>query len=134
MRFFVDTSAWIAFFNGDDEFNSDAVRFLKDEKELVTSNIVLHECAAHLENRISKRIAELFIKKILAEKICGVIYLTSEQERKTLKKYSTVPRKISFVDCSNFVVMKDIRIKEIFAFDSYFEKLGLKVVPKIKES
>lgn len=129
MKVFVDTSAWIAFFDQTDDFHYKAKGFLERKPELITSNIVLHECIAHLENRISKRVAEKVAETLIAGNICELVCLTSEQELQSLEKYKEVSRRISFVDVANKVVMEDLGLGKIFAFDQDFKKLSLNVVP-----
>ena len=128
-KVFVDTSAWIAFFDRTDDFHDRAIDFLKTKPHLVTSDVVLHECIAHLENRISKEVAKSFAEAVLINNICDIVFITYEQEMRSLKRYRKTRKKISFVDVTNQVIAEELGLKEIFAFDRDFKNLGLKLVP-----
>lgn len=129
MKVFIDSSAWIAYFNSDDDFHSQALEFFKKRPRLVTSNVVLHEAVVHLENRVGRKAAERAAVHILNPLLVELIVISKETENKSLAKYQGGSKKISFVDWTNFVLMKEHNIKKIFAFDEDFKKMGLGVVP-----
>lgn len=129
MRVFVDSSAWIAFFNKNDDFHSPAVKFFKKRPNLFSSNIVLHETVAHLQNRVSWRAAETAADSILNPLLVELMCVLKKEEEQAFEKYKKGQKKISFVDWTNLVLMKKNKLKKIFAFDRHFAKMGLEVVP-----
>lgn len=129
MKVFVDTSAWVAYFDKKDEFHRKAVEFAKTFPDLITSNIVFHELTAHIENWGSRVQARKVAQILISAKICEFVCLTPEEEIKTVEKYNKTPARISFVDVSNKVVMDSLGLDQIFAFDRDFVRLGLKIVP-----
>ena len=51
---FVDTSAWYAYFDKSDRFHPQAVRFLSQSHELITSDVVFIETCALLHNNFKE--------------------------------------------------------------------------------
>lgn len=129
MKVFVDTSTWIAYFNGSDDFHSKAVEFFGKKPILISSNIVLHETVAHLQNRVDRKTAKLAAEFILNPLLVELIFISKEEEKLSFKKYKKGLKKISFVDWTNFILMKKHKIDKIFTFDRDFKKMDLKVVP-----
>jgi len=128
-RLFVDTSAWIAHFNRDDDFHKEAERIFVKKPGLITSNTILHETIAHLSVRVSKKAAEIAGDFILFSGVIELITVSFEDEVAAWKKYKSLHSKISYVDATNVVVMNKLRLKEIFAFDRDFLNFGFKLVP-----
>lgn len=129
MKCFVDTSAWIAHFDKDDDFHEDAESFFRKKPLMVTSNIVIHETIAHLQARINKNLALTAGKLLFNDALVQLIIIDRNQEVRAWNEYVVQSKKISFVDCSIKVVMEEKKLGTIFAFDDDFAKLGLKVVP-----
>jgi len=129
MKIFVDSSAWIAFFNKTDDFHKASVSFFKKKPRLISSNIVLHETIAHLQSHVNRKTAETAAEFILNSLLTELIFIAEKEEKQSFKKYKKGQRKISFVDWTNFVLMKENNIRKIFAFDTHFKKMGLQVVP-----
>lgn len=128
MIVFVDTSAWIAFFNKNDDFHKSAVSFFRKKPKLFSSNIVLHETIAHLQYRVDRLTAETAASLILNPLLVQLIYISEEEEKQAYKKYQTGLKKISFVDWTSEVLMKTNKIKRIFTFNKHFLKMGLKII------
>lgn len=128
-KLFVDTSAWIAHFNRDDDFHKEAERIFVKRPDLITSNTVLHETVAHLSARVSKKAAEIAGDFILFSGVVELITVSFEDELAAWKKYKSLHPKISYVDATNAVVMNKLRLKDSFAFDRDFLDLGFKLIP-----
>lgn len=130
MKIFADSSAFFAYFVELDLFHKEAVDFIAKQHEIVTSTVVLHELDAIIAKRISRTMAKKIGSAILYKGIIEIVVPTLDEEYKSLDMYEKSDiGKISWVDCSNVIIMKRIGSREIFAFDSDFEELGLKVVP-----
>lgn len=128
MRVFVDTSAWIAFFNVKDDFHQEAKKIFKTRPSLITSNTVLHETIAHLSTQVSKKAARIAGDFIFSQAV-ELIILTANDELSSWEKLKKMKLKVSFVDITNAVLMERLNLKEIFAFDKDFEKMGLQLIP-----
>lgn len=128
-KLFVDTSAWIAHFNRDDDFHKEAESVFVKRPSLITSNIILHETIAHLSVRVSKIAAEIAGDFILRSGAVELITVSSDDEIAAWKRYRSFYLKISYVDATNVVVMNKLRLKEIFAFDRDFLRFGFKLIP-----
>lgn len=129
MMYFVDSSAWMAFFNTNDKFHTQAEDIFDQKPLLTTSNIVLHETIALLAKRITKEIALAAGKFILNEEFNTLCILSGEQEVKAWKHFRHKNSSLSFVDWTIKVMMDDKGIEKIFTFDSDFDAVGLKRVP-----
>jgi len=130
-KLFVDTSAWIAHFNSNDDFHSAAEKLFLQRPELATSNAVLHETIAHLASRVNKKAAIVAGEFILETGVVELITLSLQDEQKSWNKLKQINFQMSFVDISNVIVMKANDLTDIFSFDSDFTKLNLNVVPTI---
>lgn len=130
MKVFIDSSALFAYFVESDDFHKNAVSFLAEKPELITSTVVLHETIALFAKRISKTIAKKVGSFVFEEEIITLIVPSNKEERESWELYRTSKRsKMSWVDYNNVTVMKNLGIKEIFTFDEDFRKLGLRIVP-----
>lgn len=130
MRIFVDTSAWLAHFNRADEFHDQAEEIFHHRPELLTSNTVLHETVAHLSARVNKKAAKAAGDFMLSGVVVKLVALSLKDEIAAWRRLKKSRFAVSFVDITNVVLMEKLGLKEIFAFDKDFLKLGLKVVPK----
>ena len=132
MKVFVDTSAWIAHFNRQDDFHQKAREVFKKKPDLLTSNAVFHETIAHLSVRVSKKAA-----KVAGDFICSsvveLIPLSEEEEISSWQRLKKSKFSISFVDMTTVILMERLNLKEIFAFDRDFLKMGFKVIPSLEK-
>lgn len=128
-RLFVDTSAWLAHFNRHDDFYQQAEKIFKKKPDLLTSNAVLYETIAHLSAQVSKKAAQIAGDFIFSATAVQLIPLSLEDEISAWESLKRAKFSLSFVDMSNVVLLQRLNLKEIFAFDRDFLKMGLKLVP-----
>ena len=123
---FVDTSAFFALADRTDRFDSLAVRFLeRNEGLLVTSNLVVYETITLIRMRLGHEPAMRFGRRLLDEEITPTIRLTMSDEREAwsiFRRYGD--KRLSFVDCTSFILMKRYGIPGAFAFDDDFRQVG----------
>ncbi len=128
-RVFVDTSAFIAVFDKDDDLHSEALRLfdeIKNKKiQMVVTDYILSESITTALARAGHRIAVTVGEFILGSHVVDLIWLDMPLKLKAweyFKKYSD--KQYSFIDCTSFIVMKEMKVNHFFAFDEHFAKAG----------
>ena len=127
MKLFVDTGAFIALTDADDENHKPAVVFYRNAKEkgtrFVTTNFVVCETMNYLRARISHNIASLFRENVKKSGFIEIVTVTPPIEDAAFtifKRYTD--KDFSFTDCASFSIMRSFRLKRAFAFDQPFEQ------------
>jgi len=130
---FIDTGAWIALEDVNDNNHLEAVMF-RDKleggaKRLITTSYVLDETYTFLFLHIGYEKTLLFhnrIQRMRQGGILVVIHISEEIEEESwyvFEKYNK-DKRWSFTDCTSKVVMDSLRIKEAFTFDHHFDQMG----------
>jgi len=135
MKLFVDTGAFIALTDADDENHKAAAAFYRDAKEkgmrFVTTNFVVCETMNYLRARISHRIAVLFWENLKKSGFIEMVTVTPPHEDLAFaifKRYAD--KDFSFTDCTSFSVIRSLKLKSGFAFDKHFEQFeGINRLP-----
>jgi predicted nucleic acid-binding protein len=132
MRIFIDTAAFYALLDRDDENHPKAKKawgeFIYPENTLVTSNYVLVETFALLQSRLGFSAARGFQEDVVP--ILQVEFVTFEIHRLGVAALlSASRRELSLVDCVSFEVMRDLGIKTAFTFDAHFREQGFSKTP-----
>ena len=131
MKVFIDTSAFYALACESDQFHSQAKaileKLLQEEYALVTSNYILIETCNLILYRLGVSALRTFLE--VSTKAIFLQWISQQIHEKGIGKWLGVGKKdLSLVDCTSFLVMKLEGIKEVFAFDSDFEKEGFRIV------
>ena len=126
---FVDTNAWIALNYPKDRHHSKAAklnrRFLKEGFRYITTNFVLDETYTGLLKKISHNRIVAFGENIKKSQVVRVIRIEPDHEDKGWLLFAKYSDKIfSFTDCTSFVVMRELHIKQVFTNDHNFEQVG----------
>ena len=135
MKLFVDTGAFIALIDADDEKHKAAAAFYRNSKEkgarFVTTTFVVCETMNYLRARISHDIAVLFRENLKKSGFNEVITVTASIEEGAFaifKRYAD--KEFSFTDCTSFSIMRSLKLKTAFAFDKHFGQIeGLNRLP-----
>jgi predicted nucleic acid-binding protein len=132
MRIFIDTSAFFALLDNDDTQHSAAKRvwkeLLQEDRTLLTSNYVLVECFALMQNRLGLRAVRDFQENIMP--LIQVEYVDLEMHRAGVSALLAANRRnLSLVDCVSFEVMRTLGIKAVFTFDPHFREQGFSLNP-----
>lgn len=133
MKLFIDTSALIALADRTDQYHTQASRFFQDTSdapEFHTSNYVLSEVITRLRFTAGVHIALEFAESIRASRLYHIHRIDQRIEGlalAVLKKYADHP--LSFTDCTTIVLMDQLGLTHIFAFDDDFRKVGYLLVP-----
>jgi predicted nucleic acid-binding protein len=127
MKVFVDTGAFIALTDADDENHKAAAAFYRSAKErgtrFVTTNFVICETMNYLRARISHPVAVFFRENLKKSGFIEMVTVTPSVEDAAFaifKRYAD--KDFSFTDCTSFSVMKSLKLKSGFAFDKHFEQ------------
>ena len=130
---FVDTGAWIAISNPRDQHHREAVtiydRIQQQEIYFLTTDYVIDETITRLRYDENHRIAVMFLDYIEMLVETGILTLI-EIDRDVFGKAKALFRqydsaRLSFTDCTSFVVCRENRIGEAFAFDRHFPVMGI---------
>jgi predicted nucleic acid-binding protein len=131
MRIFVDTSAFYALLDRDDAHHPRAKRawtdLLKAVHALVTSNYVLVETLALLQNRLGMEAIRAFHDDILP--LINIEFVALGTRRSGVADLLSASRRnLSLVDCVSFEVMRASGINTVFAFDKHFREQGFTLI------
>jgi predicted nucleic acid-binding protein len=132
MRIFIDTSAFYALLDRDDENHQKAkaawVDLLKNEDTLVTNNYVLVETFALIQHRLGTDAIRGFQNDILP--LVNIEFVVPELHRSGVSGLLSASRRnLSLVDCVSFEMMRALEIKMTFAFDPHFKEQGFNILP-----
>lgn len=134
MIIFLDTGAWVAIADRNDQHTDEAIQLYKDlilrKEQLITSDLVLVETFNLLSQTIGSKATISFgnrLKSIPFLKIVSVTLSDWERAWKILEKYSD--KDFSFTDCTSFALMDRLKIKTAFAFDVHFAQYGFIRIP-----
>jgi len=132
MKLFVDTSAWLALNDKNDQYHQQAVERSLDIKkqriELITSEYIVDESITIIRYRISHQAAVMFGDSLFNSNIVRIYDVTQERRPaawELFKKYGD--KDLSFTDCTSFALMKGLAIKKAFTFDAHFKKMGFEM-------
>lgn len=131
MRIFIDTSAFYALLDRDDSNNQKATKvwtyLLGAEYTLVTSNYILVETFALMQNRLGLAAVRGFQEDILP--LITLEFVSPEMHRSGIAALLSASRRsLSLVDCVSFELMRSSGIKSVFAFDNHFKEQGFVIM------
>lgn len=130
-KVFIDTSAFYALMDRSDAWHQSASRIwphlLDKGYDLRTSNYVIVETLALLQNRLGFEAAHLWSRDVLG--IVGTIWIDEVLHKLAFEIWMSLGRrKLSLVDCASFVAMRNDKVAEVFAFDKHFNENGFDVL------
>lgn len=131
MTVFVDTSAFLALLDADDDWHQRAVdtwtRLTDAEAELTTSNYVVLETNALVQRRLGMEALRVFTVEVLG----GVTVFYIERalhDAAAAAQLLAGQRGLGLVDCTSFQLMSRLGIADAFAYDRHFSEHGLSVL------
>ena len=133
-KIFVDTGAWFAIADKNDQFHRKASdhlkRIVENRNNLITSNLVIHETAMLLFRKLSKESASRFLQTVYNDDDVEVIHCNEAMEKEAYGIFQHYEEQdFSIVDCVSFTMMKKLEIKCVFAFDKHFKTMRFIVEP-----
>ncbi len=124
MKVFIDTSAFCAFAIPKDQNNSNAKAIhtkLQEQKAIIyTSDYVLDESYTLLKMRGSHTTSVKFMDEIGRSHI-NILRINGDIEttaKAIFRKFED--KRLSFTDCTSFVLIDRFAIEAVFAFDEHF--------------
>ncbi len=128
-KIFIDSSAFLALEDESDQYHAEALQFReqvlrKRRYEVITSSYILNETLTLIRFKISIKASIDFSKKIRMSEVVKMVQVSRELEEKALDIFERYDDKdFSFTDCVSFVIMREMGIKEAFAFDQHFDQM-----------
>lgn len=127
MRVFVDTSAFLAVIDRDEQNHQTAkqlwVQLIDDKTILICTNYVLLETLALIQRRFGMTLVKTF-----EEDIVPVLHIEWVDESLHQAGVAALlmanRRRLSLVDCISFAIARRLGISIIFAFDQHFTEQG----------
>ncbi|MBI3361893.1 MAG: PIN domain-containing protein [Chloroflexi bacterium] len=128
----VDTSAFLAVLNADDENHESAKRLWTElnnqQINLVCNNYVLVETFALAQHRLGMPAV-----RALQEDVVPVLQIEwvdeSAHHAAVTAMLTAARRKLSLVDCASFETMRRMGLKTAFTFDHHFREQGFTCLP-----
>ncbi len=132
MQTFVDTSAFFAVMDADDQSHAEAEkewkRLLETGAVLRTTSYVLVETSALLQHRIGMDAVRAFASDVMP--VLDIIWVDEGIHRSALHAQLVAGRRdLSLVDCASFEAMRRSRIDHVFCMDPHFSEQGFHVLP-----
>jgi len=128
---YIDTSAFFAILDHDDEAHAPAARIwtdlLNNNTDLVCNNYVLLESISLIQHRIGMAAIRDF--NALAA-LVQIIWVGPDEHEAAVSAFLTANRRqLSLVDCSSFEVMRRLGLRRVFTFDPHFAEQGFDLLP-----
>jgi uncharacterized protein len=137
MRLFLDTSAFLALEDKDDQNHDSAMEFRDKIRDggtpfrmLYTTNYVVDETLTLIRTELGHAAAVSFGEAIRSSKLVSVLWIMPEADSKawqTFKKYKD--KDFSYTDCTSFAVMEAEEIDSVFSYDKHFTQYGYHSLP-----
>ncbi|MGQ0652713.1 MAG: type II toxin-antitoxin system VapC family toxin [Betaproteobacteria bacterium] len=132
---FVDTAGWTMLADEDDP-RHDSVRGVRDhwlesEGVLLSTDFILDETLTLLRMRLGLRAAERWWQQVEGSARVRWEWVDAARaERARHWFFRWRDKDFSFTDCTSFVVMKELRIKEALTNDRHFVQAGFQMLPQ----
>jgi len=131
---FVDTAGWIACANAADPAHKRTVAsrdgWLHDGGVLVTTDYVVDETLTLLRVRYGVGVAEAWWRQVDSSSRLRREYIgldRADKARDLFFRYTD--KEFSFTDCTSFVVMRELKLREALTTDRRFQQAGFLTLP-----
>ncbi len=130
---FMDTSGFFALLVKRDDRHRRASDFMRKAAEVgrrfVTTDYIVDETATLLLARGLGRLVTPFFESVFGSRACAVAWMDAERfERARALMLKRLDRLWSFTDCTSFVVMKELRLREALTKDTHFAGAGFEAL------
>jgi predicted nucleic acid-binding protein len=132
MSIFIDTSGLIAVLDKDDASHAEAAKtwidILTSSETIVTTNYVLVETCALVQNRLGMKAIKVFQEDIFP--VLQIEWIDNAVHHAAMGiMLSALRKKLSLVDCVSFETMRLLGIATAFTLDRHFKEQGFICVP-----
>jgi len=132
MSIFIDTSGFIAVLDRDDASHTEAVitwvDILTSEEDLLTTNYVLVETCALVQNRLGMKAIKVFQEDIVP--VLLIEWTDKDVHQAAIRiMRAAVRKKLSLVDCASFETMRLLGVTTAFTLDKHFKEQGFICLP-----
>jgi predicted nucleic acid-binding protein len=130
-RLFVDTSAWLGFLSARDRHHRAVKAIVATfDGRLVSSNFVLDEVLTLCKARLGHAAAVQLGGALRDASLVTILRVNAEDEETAWKLFVTRDdQPYSFTDCTSFVLMRRLGLRDALALDDDFRREGFQVVP-----
>jgi predicted nucleic acid-binding protein len=132
-RVFVDSSAYLALLDADDEHHREAIEILQElahaRYRQFTTNVLLIESHALILSVLGRTHAAQFLKDMDKSNTVVIRARAADEERAKHILFQYTDKDFSFADAISFVVMERLDIRLAFTFDRDFAQYGFTVLP-----
>ena len=134
---FVDTWGWCASVNPKDKQYHKTKQIIEKSYEsgnhLITTNFVLDEAYTLIRLRVNHRVSvnlHQTIAQLVVDDLLDIIHITPEIEQSAWRIFERYSDKdFSFTDCTSFVIMQLLEIRNVLTEDHHFEQMGFQMSP-----
>jgi predicted nucleic acid-binding protein len=133
---FVDSGAFIALLFEDDHYHEAALRYYESVPtytRLITTILVVSETFTWLRYHAPFPNAFKFLDVVAEANQSGVLTLVYPDDEMNIRVLELLRRyteaKLSYVDASSFVVIRQLGIHDVFTFDAHFQMAKCRVWP-----
>jgi predicted nucleic acid-binding protein len=131
-RIFVDTWAWYALADIADADHTLAKllneKLLDQGHTFVTTNFVLSETVTLIRYHLHHQAAVQFwktLRTLIDAELVHYVRVTESHEDAAWAIFEHyADQKFSYTDCTSFVVMRDLRLQQVFTGDQHFATMG----------
>lgn len=131
---FVDTAGWMACADAADPAHGRACqsrdKALEDGLLLVTTDYVMDETLTLIRVRLGLPAAKTWWEQVEISSRLRWEWVGMERAEKARKLFFRFrDKKYSFTDCTSFVVMQELRLKDALTTDRHFRLAGFQLLP-----
>lgn len=128
----MDSSAWLALGNPSDGRHADAKKALRDlgDARLLTSDHVIDEVVTRWVTSGRADAGLRFVRGMLESPRTELIHVAPATFHEALRRVARYSEhRLSFTDCTNIVLVEQLPLDALFAFDGPCRRVGVPVVP-----
>jgi len=135
-RFFVDTAGWMAMADSKNPRHTASLNFRDQWFEngaiIVTSNYILDETLTLIRMRLGIEAAKKWWGQVSESPRCNVEWITPERAEKAVHWFFRwQDQSFSFTDCTSFILMRELHIKDALTGDRHFITAGFQIHPVV---
>ena len=130
----MDTAGWIACVNAADLAHKRAVAsrdgWLRDGGGLVTTDYIVDETLTFLRVRYGLSVAKAWWHQVGSSSRVRWEYISLERADKARELFFRyTDKEFSFTDCTSFVVMRELKLRDALTTDRHFAQAGFRTLP-----